>query len=122
GIRVPYIARWPRRFPAGKTTAQLAITMDWVATFLEAAGVDPHPDYPLDGVSLLREHPERELFWRMNFRNQKAMREGNWKYLAIEGDEFLFDLAYDARERANFRDRNPEKFEALRRRYQEWAA
>ena len=32
---------------------QLAITMDWVATFLEAAGVRAAPDYPLDGVSLL---------------------------------------------------------------------
>jgi arylsulfatase A-like enzyme len=27
----------------GRTTSQLAITMDWVATFLEAAGVAPHP-------------------------------------------------------------------------------
>ena len=53
GIRVPYIVRWPGRVPAGRTTAQLAITMDWVATFLDAAGVAPHPEYPLDGISLL---------------------------------------------------------------------
>jgi arylsulfatase A-like enzyme len=122
GIRVPYIARWPRRLAAGKTTAQLAITMDWVATFLDAAGVQPHPDYPLDGVSLLREHPGRELFWRMKFREQKAVRAGNWKYLSLEGDEFLYDLSRDARERANLRQRHPERFEALRARYQEWEA
>jgi arylsulfatase A-like enzyme len=122
GIRVPYIARWPRRFPAGKATAQLAITMDWVATFLDAAGVAPHPGYPLDGVSLLREHPQRELFWRMKFREQKAMRAGDWKYLSLEGDEFLYDLARDARERADLKHRYPEKFEALRARYQAWAA
>ena len=53
GIRVPYIVRWPAKVKAGGVTDQLAITMDWVATFLDAAGVEPHPDYPLDGVSLL---------------------------------------------------------------------
>ena len=38
GIRVPYVVRWPARTPAGTVTEQLAITMDWVPTFLEAAG------------------------------------------------------------------------------------
>jgi len=122
GIRVPYIARWPGRFAAGTTTAQLAITMDWVATFLDAAGVAAHPDYPLDGVSLLREHQQRELFWRMKFRDQKAARIGDWKYLSIEGDEFLYDLARDSRERANLKQRHPDRLEALRARYQAWEA
>ena len=122
GIRVPCIVRWPGRVAAGATSAQLAITMDWVATFLEAAGVAPHPDYPLDGVNLLREHPGRELFWRMKFRDQKAMRNRNWKWLSIEGNEFLFDLAHDPRERANRAQREPGKFDELRRRYAAWEA
>jgi arylsulfatase A-like enzyme len=122
GIRVPYLARWPRRFPAGKSTARLAITMDWVATFLDAASVSAHPDYPLDGVSLLREPAERGLFWRMKFREQKAARIGNWKYLSIEGDEFLYDLEQDARERANLRQRYPDRFDSMRARYQAWEA
>ena len=67
-----------RRASGRRRHPQLAITMDWVATFLDAADVAPHPDYPLDGVSLLlsraRAAFERELFWRMKFRNQKAMR------------------------------------------------
>jgi arylsulfatase A-like enzyme len=128
GIRVPYIARWPGRVPAGSESAQLAITMDWVATFLEAAGVTPHHDYPLDGISLLRclEKPEstveRDLFWRMKFRDQKAMRAGAWKWLSIEGHEYLFDLAKDQRERANLARRFPEKFSELRNRYRDWEA
>jgi arylsulfatase A-like enzyme len=122
GIRVPYIARWPARLPAGKTTGQLAITMDWPATFLEAAGVSAHPDYPLDGISLLRETPLRELFWRMKFREQKAMRSGSWKYLSIEGNEFLFDLARDPRERADYKKRDPEIFLELKERYRQWEA
>jgi arylsulfatase A-like enzyme len=128
GIRVPYIVRWPARVAAGRTTAQHAITMDWVPTFLEAAGVAPHADYPPDGASLLRvlQDPaagfERELFWRMKFRNQRAMRAGRWKYLSIEGDEFLFDLSRDARERANFARREPERLAAMRGRYEAWHA
>jgi arylsulfatase A-like enzyme len=122
GIRVPYVARWPGRLPAGKSTDRLAITMDWVTTFLSAAGVAPHPDYPLDGIDLMQEAKPRELFWRMKFREQKAMRSGSWKYLSIEGNEYLFDLAADARERANLVRRHPEKFQELRQRYREWAA
>jgi arylsulfatase A-like enzyme len=102
--------------------------MDWVATFLEAAGVAPHPDYPLDGVSLLRvlERPaapfERELFWRMKYRSQRAMRAGHWKYLATEDGEFVFDLDCDARERANLARREAERLAAMRARYAAWEA
>jgi arylsulfatase A-like enzyme len=122
GIRVPYIARWPARLPAGATTGQLAITMDWVATFLSAADVSPHPDYPLDGIDLLNDARDRNLYWRMKFRDQKAVRSGSWKYLSIDGNEFLFDLSRDARERANMKLREPERFETLRAAYAAWDA
>ncbi|MGH8650199.1 MAG: sulfatase-like hydrolase/transferase, partial [Burkholderiales bacterium] len=69
GIRVPYIVRWPAQVAAGRTTTQLCLTMDWMPTFLEAAGVAPHPDYPPDGMSLMKVLKggvfDRELFWRM---------------------------------------------------------
>ena len=122
GIRVPYIARWPGRLPQGGTTGRLAITMDWVATFLAAAGVDPHPGYPLDGIDLLGDEKPRKLYWRMKFRDQKAVRSGAWKYLSIEGSEFLFDLARDARERANMKQREPLRFEELKADYASWEA
>ncbi len=126
GIRVPYVVRWPARVKPGGWTRQLAITMDWVPTFLEAAGVAPHPDYALDGLSLLKvlADPsatfEHELFWRMNHRNQRAMRAGRWKYLSTEDGEFLYDLEADARERANRARREPAKLAELRARYAEW--
>ena len=126
GIRVPYIVRWPARVKPGGETAQPVLTMDWTATFLDAAGVEPQRDHPLDGVSLLRllEKPgatfERDLFWRMKYRSQKAVRSGEWKYLSIEGDEFLFNLASDERERANHAKREPQRLAALRARYAEW--
>ena len=116
GIRVPYIVRWP----GNRVAAQLAITMDWVATFLDAADVAAHPDYPLDGRSLLKPQQNRELFWRMKYRAQKAMRSGTWKWLSIEGNEFLFDLSRDARERANLAARQPGTFAELKKRYAAW--
>lgn len=126
GIRVPYLVRWPARVGAGGVTAQLAITMDWVPTMLEAAGVRPHRDYPLDGLSLLRvlERPqetfERELFWRTHHRDQRALRAGRWKFVSTEDGEFLYDLERDARERANRAKREPERLAAMRARYAEW--
>jgi arylsulfatase A-like enzyme len=128
GIRVPLIARWPDRIAAGAITAQAAITMDWVATMLDAAQVEPHPDHPLDGMSLLVTFADpsrvvpRELFWRMKHRDQRAVRSGTWKYLAQDGFEYLYDLAQDPRERANLAQREPVRFAHLRDRYAAWAA
>jgi arylsulfatase A-like enzyme len=128
GIRVPYIVRWPAKVKAGGVTAQQAVTMDWVATFLDAAGVQPDRKYPLDGKSLLKviEQPkkifERDLYWKMLYREQKAMRSGDWKYLSVEGNEFLFNLAQDERERANFGKREPKRLAALRSKYLAWEA
>jgi arylsulfatase A-like enzyme len=128
GIRVPYIVRWPAKVKAGGVTKQTAITMDWVATFLDAAGVAPHKDYPLDGMSLLpilrspSKTRDRDLFWKMLFRDQKAMRSGSWKYLSVEGNEFLYDLSKDERERANYARRVPEIFSLLKEKYSAWEA
>jgi arylsulfatase A-like enzyme len=124
GIRVPCIVRWPARLPRGRVSGALSLTMDWTATFLAAAGVAPHPDHPLDGVDLLAwpATAERELFWRMKYRDQKAMRAGTYKYLSLEGNEFLFDVARDARERANLARREPERLAAMRTRYRQWEA
>ena len=126
GIRVPYIVRWPAKVKAGGVTAQHAVTMDWVATFMDAAGVKPDANYPLDGISLLNviQKPakifERDLYWKMLFRNQKALRSGEWKYLSVDGDEFLFNLARDERERANYGKRDSRRLAEMRAKYQAW--
>jgi len=128
GIRVPCVVRWPRVVRAGGVSRQPVITMDWTRTMLAAAGVAPDPAHPMDGEDLApllvdpsREH-ERALFWRMKHRQQRAMREGRWKYLAIEEHEYLFDLAADERERANLAPRDPARLAAMRARYEAWNA
>jgi hypothetical protein len=58
----------------------------------------------------------------MLFRDQKAMRSGSWKYLSVEGNEFLYDLSKDERERANYARRVPEIFSLLKEKYSAWEA
>jgi arylsulfatase A-like enzyme len=108
GIRVCAMARWPGVIPQGRTIGQVAITMDWTATLLAAAGVRPHPSSPLDGIDL---RPQligasapvpRELFWRTFQRTRhKAVRSGDWKYLVTPEGEHLFRLDDDVSERIN---------------------
>lgn len=126
GIRVPWIAHWPGVIPKDTASAQHCMTMDWSATLLELGGGVPHPDYPLDGISLaavLRDPKhvlDRPLFWRMNFRQQRAMRQGDWKYLKVDANEYLFNLAQDGRERANCGKKHPERLAAMRQAWLDW--
>ena len=128
GIRVPWIAHWPAAIAPGGVTAQQCMTMDWSATMLHAAGVAAHPGYPLDGQSLLpilhdpAKAFARPLFWRMNHRGQRAHRDGDWKYLRVDGNDYLFNIPQDERERANLAGRQPERLAALRAAWEAWEA
>ncbi len=126
GIRVPWVAHWPAVIPAGSVSTQHCMTMDWSATMLELGGAAAPEGHALDGVSLaavLREPAqtfERPLYWRMNHRQQRALRKGPWKYLRVDDHEYLFDLSRDERERANLARRHPDIFEALRAEWLAW--
>ncbi len=52
-IKVPFLARWPGTIPQGVRDPRIVANIDIVPTVLEAAGVTPDPDYPIDGRSLL---------------------------------------------------------------------
>ena len=126
GIRVPWIAHWPAVIPAGSVSAQHCLTMDWSATMLDIAGATVPQSHPLDGVSLLPvlQDPsrpiERPMFWRMNHRGQRAMRSGPWKYLRVDGNDYLFNIDSDARERANLGKREPDRLAAMQKAWEAW--
>jgi arylsulfatase A-like enzyme len=128
GIRVPCIVHWPAVVKPGGVSAQHCLTMDWSATMLDAAGVAPDPAYPLDGVSLmpvLREAShtfERPMAWRMNHRGQRALRQGRWKYLRVDGHDYLFDIEADARERANRGPYEGDRLPRMREAWETWNA
>ena len=128
GIRVPWIAHWPAVIAPGSTSTQTCMTMDWSATMLDAAGALAAPSHPLDGRSLmplLRDatwHDDQPLFWRMNHRGQRAMRLGPWKYLRVDGHDYLFNLEGDERERANLAPIAPERLAAMVQAWEAWEA
>lgn len=128
GIRVPGLVRWPSRIKPGQVSQQVAISMDWLPTLLAAAGAAPDPAYPPDGVNLLpvllgeQGVQPRTLYWRYKSNAQRALREGDWKYLKIRGQEFLFNLASDQRERANLAQREPQRLAQLRAQWESWNA
>jgi len=128
GLRIPALIRWPRHVRAGTTTSQTAMSMDWMPTFLAAAGAEPDPAYPPDGMNLLPQLTKgappvsRTLYWRYHFYGQRAMRQGDMKYLRIDGNEFLFNVVEDPLERANLKMRQPEVFERMARAWETWSA
>ncbi len=128
GIRVPWIAHWPAVIPPGRCSEQHCMTMDWSATLLDAAGVQADPACPLDGVSLLPvlSDPARQfarpLYWRMNHRAQRALRDGDWKYLRVDDNDYLFNISCDERERANLAARHPQRLAAMRQAWESWNA
>ncbi|MBC3916985.1 sulfatase-like hydrolase/transferase [Undibacterium sp. CY18W] len=128
GIRVPAIVRWPEKIKPGQVSNQVAISMDWLPTLLAAAGGAPDPAYPGDGDNLLPNlianqpaHP-RTLYWRYKANQQKAVRSGDWKYLKIADNEFLFDVVHDPRERANLAQKHPQVFAKLKQDWENWNA
>jgi uncharacterized sulfatase len=84
GYRVPMIARWPQRIPAGKTTDALATTPDLFATVLAAAGVAAPKDRVLDGKDLLpvmmtdAKSPHDVIFGHAG-RQLATVRDARWK-------------------------------------------
>ena len=124
GIKVPAFVRWPGKIKPG-TTEQSVITMDWTATIAALAGAKQK--LPMDGIDLTAlltgeaTIKERTFYWRTFQRNkQKAIREGNWKWLQDEKGEYLFDLSTDPGEKNNLKDQQPAKFESLKEKFEKW--
>lgn len=128
GLRIPAILRWPGRVAPGTTSDQVMISMDWLPTLLAAAGTVPDPAFPPDGIDLLSSLSPgapmvpRTLYWRYLNKSQRAVRDGDWKYLSIMGNSFLFDVVADPLERANLKDRHPEIFTRLQAQWDAWNA
>src|SRR5215469_11963829 len=126
GLRIPAIVCWPGHIKPRSTTQQLAMTMDWLPTLLAAAGAEPDPAYPSDGMNLLpaltQNSPPvaRRVYWRYRLNAQQALRDGDMKYLKINDNSFLFNVVDDPLERANLKDREPDIYKRLVQDYEEW--
>ena len=124
GIRVPMLARWPGKLPAGKIYEHPVSSLDFAATANALAGMPTDPQ--LDGVDLIPHltgadptAPHTALYWR--FWSQAAIREGPWKLLHRAGEpDRLFNLGTDEHERRDLASALPDRVVTLRRKLAAW--
>lgn len=127
GLRVPMLARWPGRLPAGLRYGEAVSALDVFATLTDAADAELPTDRPYDGVSLLpylrgegEGSPHPALYWRAG--SAAAIREGRYKLLldALTGDEALYDLQADPYETTDLAAHAPEQVARLRQALATW--
>jgi arylsulfatase A-like enzyme len=130
GHRIPFIARWPGRIPAGSTSDELLGLQDMYATFAALAGVEPDPQGPVDSrdvlPALLGETSGEELGVRGEPLVlctagggeevvERCVRRGPWKYIRREdGGEELYNLADDLKETTDLLAACPDRVAQLR--------
>jgi len=119
----PYV--WLLFFPAVFFSSRVGgLLGGLLATLLSAARVKP--SRRMDGMSLLaflsgwKPPVEQTFVWRDNWHDQKALRWGHWKWLKIQGEEYLFNLEEDPGEQENRKERNIDNVYWLRDIYQQW--
>ncbi|NKB33872.1 MAG: sulfatase-like hydrolase/transferase [Pseudomonadales bacterium] len=143
GVRVPFIARWPGRIPAGLEVSTAAMTIDLFPTLAEILG-DTETGLAMDGKSIYElltgasTAAVQEAYYFYYGRNElQAMRSDNWKLhfphsyrtmedraagldgipglynYDIEVGLELFDLSNDISEQRNVADQNPEVVQRL---------
>jgi arylsulfatase A-like enzyme len=127
GIKVPAFVRWPGKINAGVITQQAVITMDWTKTILSVGAGKAHNDFPLDGIDLIpvligkKKNIDRIFYWRTFQRiKQKAIRDGNWKYLQDERGEWLFNLGDDPGEKNDLKAKEEIIFTRLKKAFADW--
>jgi uncharacterized sulfatase len=121
GVRVPFIARWPGKIPAGTSVDSPAIMYDVFPTLLEIAGVKLPDDRVYDGRSLrpllLGESADavrrREPFIWVYDDNVTSLRDGRWKlHLAARDKPLpepeLYELENDPAETKSVAAEHPE--------------
>lgn len=128
GIRVPFVAAWPSKIPAGQIHEHPVSSLDVAATANALAGLPL--DEKLDGVNLLPfvtgaddSAPHEALYWR--WRSQAAVLEFPWKLILLGNREkFLFDLRKPDGELAanNQLARNPEIAARLEEKLKAWSS
>jgi len=132
GVRVPCLARWPGRIPAGAVCDEVATVMDLLPSCAVLAGL-PQPVGPLDGrdIGPLLARPDEaksphELLPYYQGGRLEAVRAGRWKLWlerrerAKDGTETvlvarLYDLGADVAERHDVAAAHPDVVAELTR-------
>ena len=126
GLRVPFIACWPGRIPAGRVTDELLTSLEVWPTFAGVSGAQTPPELKLDGFDALpilrgeKTSPRTEMFWQ--HRSDRAARVGQWKWVDSDRGGGFFDLASDIGESKDLSKEKPEELARVKARFEAWRA
>ncbi len=134
GIREPMIVRAPGMVRRGSLCRTPVISVDFLPTILELAGVGADPTHPIDGVSLAGllkggPAPKRDaIYWHYpHYSNQGgrpagAVRQGDLKLLEFYEDNHveLYNLKDDPGEAVSLAEKMPDKAAELLGMLQAW--
>lgn len=89
GHRVPFIAKWPGKIPAGTVSDQLICSIDMMATFAAVTGQSIDPVDSVNMVPALVEDPREpvreELVLAAVQSSHLSLRKGKWMYIPAQG-------------------------------------
>ena len=127
GFRMPCVAWWPGKIPAGATSDEVTTMMDLLPTFVQLAGGKLPTDRVIDGKDIWPILAGRkgaksphEAFFYYYMTQLHAVRAGKWKlHLPLEqklvrpgrhrpGELALYDLQNDIGEKTNLANEHPE--------------
>jgi len=125
GIRVPLVARWPGKVPAGTTSGHVSAFWDMLPTFCELAGAEAPGS--IDGISFVptlrgggQQRAHEYLYWEFWERNGAlAVRKGDWKAVRVgtatnpDAPMKLYNLKDDLGETTDLAAKHPEIVSAL---------
>lgn len=130
GTRVPFIAQWKGKIPAGKTYDLPVMNLDVLPTAIIAAGGKPEASWNLDGVDLMpyltgknTSRPHQTLYWR--YGPQWAIRDGDMKLVVSKGGSDkpeLYNLADDIAESKDLAAAQSDKVKELQAMWNKWNA
>ena len=139
GVRVPMIARWPGKIPAGTECEDMCAGFDLYPTFAALGGASTPTDRIVDGKNILpllkgepgAKTPHEEFFYFSNF-DLEAVRSGDWKLrLVAHGSAdpgpkkrgvALYNLKEDLGETTDVAAEHPDIVEQLKARLQQCRA
>jgi uncharacterized sulfatase len=95
GYRVPFIARWPGKIPAGHVSKEPAVTMDLFATSLAVCGIAPPSGRVIDGADIRplltsdAKSPHHAIIGAQGSR-LATVRDARWKLHVLPANDRVF--------------------------------